>query len=132
MKRILFSVAALAALTAQAAASAGFSCEADDKNVAKLVVEGATPRSGGSLINFGAALEIEAGKRVEFKRPDVKGFTWNATALKLRAVARANNENVEIVVDAKRDKENEDQYLGGYIVRAGKLTKTGKLKCSVE
>ncbi len=61
MKRILLSLAVLAGLTAQASASAGFSCEATDKNVAKLVVEGATPRSGGSLINFGGVLELEAG-----------------------------------------------------------------------
>ena len=132
MKRIVLSLAVFAGLTAQASASSGFSCEAEDKNVAKLVVGGATPRSGGALINFGAVLEIESGKAVEFKQVDVKAFTWNAKGLKVRVTTRANNENVEVVVDARRSKTDEDQYLGGYSVRAGKLVKSGKLKCFVE
>ncbi len=45
---------------------------------------------------------------------------------------RANNENVEVIVDAKRSKNDEDEYVGGYTVRAGKRVKTGKLKCFVE
>jgi hypothetical protein len=132
MKRGLAVAFALAALTSGVSASSGFSCEAADKNVVKLVVEGATPRSGGSLINFGAALELEAGSAIEFKQPDVKGFTWNARALKVRIAKRANNESVEVVVDAMRNKNDEDEYTGSYAVRAGKLIKSGKVKCSVE
>ncbi len=132
MKRCLAAAFTLAAFSIPASASSGFSCEAEDKNVAKLVIEGATPRSGGSLINFGAALEIEAGRAIEFKRPDVKGFTWNASALKVRIAKRANNESVEVVVDAMRNKNDEGEYTGSYAVRAGKLTRSGRVKCFVE
>jgi hypothetical protein len=132
MRRSLAVVFALAACSLPASASSGFSCTAEDKNVAKLVVEGATPRSGGSLINFGAALEVEAGRLIEFRQPDVKGFSWNAIALKVRVARRANNENLEIVIDARRNQNDEDEYIGSYAVRAGKLTRSGKVKCFVE
>jgi hypothetical protein len=122
----------IAAVALPAAASSGFGCEAEDKNVAKLVVEGATPRSGGRLINFGAEIEIEAGRLLAFRQQEVKSFVWNAKGLKVRAVTRANNENAEVTVDARPDKNDEDVWRGSYKVSAGKLVKTGKVKCFVE
>jgi hypothetical protein len=132
MKRVALTGMFLAALALPAAASSGFGCEAEDKNVAKLVVEGATPRSGGVLINFGAEVEIEAGKLLVFKQKEVKNFVWNARGLKVRVVTRVNNENAEVTVDAKPDKNDEDVWRGSYKVSAGKLVKSGKVKCFVE
>ena len=143
MTRIPFAAFALALLTAQASASAGFSCEADDNNVAKLVVEGATPRAGGSLINFGGLLELD-GTKLEFKRADVKQFSWNAKGLQLRVTARSGDRTFHVSVSARRNPADEDDWAGSYEVRYGAAgakdkaakaktdAKRGKVKCFME
>lgn len=146
MKRILPAAAALPALifalAAPAFASAGFSCEADDKNVTRLAVGGATPRSGGNLINFGAELEID-GVKVEFKQSDVKRYFGKGGVIQVRVGARAGERDYLVIVDAKRNPDDEDDWSGTYEVRYGPIsmpgkartaqqTKRGKVKCFVE
>jgi imidazole glycerol phosphate synthase subunit HisF len=139
MKRIAFVVTAIALSAAQAHASAGFSCEADDKNVETLLVEGATPRSGGALINFGAILEI-GGKKIEFKQPDVKRYYGVGGVIQVRVAAQSGDQSYVVVVNAKRNPKDEDDWGGTYEVtqtaadkktKAAKVTR-GKVKCSVE
>jgi hypothetical protein len=140
MKRIAYSLAALALLTAQAQASSGFSCEADDKNVTKLVIEGAMPRSEPGLINFGGIVEID-GKKAEFKMPDVKNFSGRGGVIQVRASARAGDEIFSVFLSIRRNPKEEDDWGGTYevsIAAADKKSKTaptvkrGKVKCFVE
>lgn len=132
MKRILLSAAALALFTAPAFASAGFSCDADDKNVAKLAIGGAAPRSEPGLINFGAELEITAGKKAIFGLRDLKDHSWDKDELKLHILRGKGADAVEIRVDAKPNPDEEGEYLGTYTVRAGALVRSGKIKCAGE
>lgn len=141
MKRLLLSALAFAALTAQAQASGGFSCEADDKNVTRLVIEGATPRSEPGLINFGGILEF-GGRKVEYKKSDVKSFTGRNGVIRLRATARAGEENISVFLNVRRNPKDEDDWGGTYEVTAAAANKKdksakasvkrGKVKCFVE
>ena len=139
MKRIALVLTVFALSVAQAHASAGFSCEADDKNVEKLVVEGATPRSGGALINFGAVLEI-GGKKIEFKQSDVKRYYGVGGVIHVRVAAQSGDQSYVVVINAKRNPKDEDDWAGIYEVtqgaadkktKAAKITR-GKVKCFVE
>lgn len=143
MKRVLFLIAAAAVTASQAHASSGFSCEAQDKNVTKLVIEGATPRSEPGLINFGGIVEVD-GKKAEFKMSDAKGFTWNEKGLQVRATARAGEETFSVFLNVRRNPKDEDDWAGTYEVTYGPAaakdkaakaktnTKRGKVKCAVE
>jgi hypothetical protein len=139
MKRILFALFALAVTASQAQASGGFSCEAQDKNVAKLVIEGATPRSEPGLINFGGILELD-GRKVEFKMADVKGFTGRNGIIQVRLTARAGEENVSVFMNVRRNPKDEDDWPGTYEVRIANAkdkkakadVKRGKVQCNVE
>lgn len=139
MRRFFISTLALGLLTAQAHASGGFSCEADDKNVTKLVIEGATPRSEPGLINFGGILEVD-GKKVEYKKSDVKGFTGRNGVIQVRATARAGEENVSVFLNVRRNPKDEDDWPGTYEVRiadakdkkAKAAIRRGTVKCFVE
>jgi hypothetical protein len=137
MKRIFAPAFLLAALTAQAHASAGFSCEAEDKGAIKLVVEGATPRSGGTLINFGGVLEID-GKKIEFKQSDVKRYFGKGGVIQVRVSASADGQTYSVFVDARRNPKDEDDWSGKYEVTYGPSAKPkanikrGNVKCFVE
>jgi hypothetical protein len=137
MKRVLYSIAALALLAAPAHASGGFSCEADDKNVTKLAIEGATPRSEPGLINFGGILE-DGGRKIEFKKSDVKGFTGRNGVIQVRATVRAGDEVFSVFLNVRRNPKDEDDWAGTYEVTFGPTAKPkanvkrGKVKCFVE
>jgi hypothetical protein len=140
MRRILYSIAALALLTAQAQASAGFSCETLENETPKFLVEGATPRSGGTLINFGAVLEID-GRKIEFKQPDVKRYYGAGGVIQVRVSARSGDMTYTVNVDARRNPKDEDDWAGTYEVtsaaadkktNAAATKKRGKVKCFVE
>jgi hypothetical protein len=137
MKRIIISALALGLCSADALASGGFSCEADDKNVTKLVIEGATPRSEPGLINFGGILE-DGGRKVEFKKSDVKGFTGRNGIIQVRATARAGEEIFSVFLNVRRNPKDEDDWAGTYEVNFGPAAKPkanakrGKVKCFVE
>jgi len=139
MRRFFVSALVLGLLTAQAQASGGFSCEAQDKNVTKLVIEGATPRSEPGLINFGGILEID-GRKVEFKMADVKGFTGRNGIIQMRVAARAGDENVSVFMNVRRNPKDEDDWPGTYEVRVASVkdkkakadVKRGKVQCNVE
>jgi hypothetical protein len=139
MKGILLLIGALAVTVSQAHASGGFSCEAEDKNVTKLVVEGSTPRSEPGLINFGGILE-DGGRKVEFQKSDVKGFTGRNGVIQVRATARAGEDNVSIYLNVRRNPKDEDDWGGTYEVKvasakdkkAKPAVKRGKVKCVVE
>lgn len=137
MMRVVISLLALGLFSSDAIASGGFSCEADDKNVTKLAVEGATPRSEPGLINFGGIVEIE-GKKAEFKKSDVKGFTGRNGVIQVRATARAGEEVFSVFVNVRRNPKDEDDWAGTYEVTFGPAAKPkanikrGKVKCFVE
>jgi hypothetical protein len=137
MKRIIFSSLALLLLAMQAQASSGFSCEAEDKNVTRLVIEGAMPRSEPGLINFGGIVE-DGGRKAEFKLSDVKVFTGKNGVIQVRATARAGEETFSVYLNVRRNPKDEDEWGGTYEVTYGpkakpKATiKRGKVKCAVE
>lgn len=144
LRRIVFVSLMLAAGTLEAFASAGFSCETAEGATPKLTVAGATPRSGSALINFGGLLEID-GSKIEFKQSDAKSFAWRRGGLRLRVSAKAGDQTYNIIVDAKADPKDEDEWFGTYeltIVYAApekakakaakKAVVRGKVKCSAD
>jgi hypothetical protein len=142
MNRIIFFALAFGLLTAQANAAGGFSCEADDKNVTKLVIEGATPRSEPGLINFGGLVEAD-GKKAEFKLSDVKHFSGRNGVIRVRATVRTGEENVSVSLHVRRNPKDEDDWAGTYEVSFAPVAakdkkatkadvKSGKVKCFVE
>lgn len=139
MKRISGALAALALTAIQAQAAGGFSCEAEDTNVIKLVIEGATPRSEAGLINFGGMIEF-GGRKVEYKIGDVKSFTGRNGVIQMRATARAGEDNVSVFLNVRRNPKDEDDWPGTYEVtvapakdhKAKPSMKRGKVKCFVE
>jgi hypothetical protein len=139
MKRIFGALAALALTAIPAQAAGGFSCEADDKNVTALVIEGATPRSEPGLINFGGVIEF-GGRKVEYKIGDVKSFTGRNGVIQVRATARAGEDNVSVILNVRRNPKDEDDWPGTYEVtvapakdsKAKPDVKRGKVKCFVE
>jgi len=126
VKKLFIVGTALALLTAQAHASAGFSCETAEKEIPRVVVAGATPRSGGALINFGAVLET-GDRKIEFKQSDVKGFTWNAKGIHVRVMAQ----DAVVKVTARRNPKDEDDWSGTYEVTQGVADKKSKVKANV-
>lgn len=137
MKRALSTVFVFSLLAGSAQASAGFGCETAEKEMPRLVVEGATPRSGNALINFGGVLEID-GKKIELKKSDGKSFAWSRGALKLRAVTEIGGDTYTINVSAKADPKDEDEWAGTYEITYGPKAKPkanvkrGKVKCTAE
>ncbi len=137
------SIAFLACFPAQAQAAAGFSCETAENEKPRLVVEGATPRSGGTLINFGAVLELD-DRKVEFKQSDVKRYYGAGGTIQVRMSARSGERTYTVNVNAKRNPKDEDDWNGTYEVnstasaakdktaKAKPEIRRGKVKCFVE
>ena len=131
MKRrvgLIVAILALAASIPPALGSASFSCHAVDKNVAGLVFEGATPRDGSSLANFGGVIEIEPGQKIEFDRANVTRFAWRRN---LRIAVRkklAGRAFVEIQIRTHM-KGEEMPFPGSYMVRTEKTRRSGRLSC---
>jgi hypothetical protein len=141
MKRLVPAIFLSALLPLQAHAAAGFSCATAENERPKLVVEGATPRSGGTLINFGAVLEIE-DRKVEFKQSDVKRYVGKGSVIQVRISAKSGENIYTVNVNAKRNPKDEDDWGGTYEVTIApaaakdkgskKNVTRGVLKCFVE
>ena len=141
MKRLVPAIFLSALLPLQAHAAAGFSCATAENERPKLVVEGATPRSGGTLINFGAVLEIE-DRKVEFKQSDVKRYFGKGGVIQVRISATSGENIYTVNVNAKRNPKDEDDWGGTYEVTIGpaaakdkgskKNVTRGAVKCFVE
>ncbi len=141
MKRLVPAIFLSALLPLQAHAAAGFSCATAENERPKLVVEGATPRSGGTLINFGAVLEIE-DRKVEFKQSDVKRYFGKGGVIQVRISAKSGENIYTVNVNAKRNPKDEDDWGGTYEVTIGpaaakdkgskKNVTRGAVKCFVE
>ena len=141
MKRLVPAIFLSTLLPLQAHAAAGFSCATAENENPKLVVEGATPRSGGTLINFGAGLEIE-DRKVEFKQSDVKRYFGKGGVIQVRISAKSGENIYTVNVNAKRNPKDEDDWGGTYEVTIGpaaakdkgskKNVTRGAVKCFVE
>lgn len=141
MKRLVPAIFLSALLPLQAHAAAGFSCATAENEMPKLVVEGATPRSGGTLINFGAVLEIE-DRKVEFKQSDVKRYFGKGGVIQVRISAKSGENIYTVYVNAKRNPKDEDDWGGTYEVTIApaaakdkgskKNVTRGAVKCFVE
>ena len=141
MKRLVPAIFLSTLLPLQAHAAAGFSCATAENERPKLVVEGATPRSGGTLINFGAVIEIE-DRKVEFKQSDVKRYFGKGGVIQVRISAKSGENIYTVNVNAKRNPKDEDDWGGTYEVTIGpaaakdkgskKNVTRGAVKCFVE
>ncbi len=137
MKRLLSVLVLSALLPAQAQASAGFSCETAENETPKLVIEGATPRSGGALINFGGVLEID-GRKLEFKQSDVKRYFGEGGVIRVRVSAASGDQVYTVNLNVRRNPKDEDDWPGTYEVTFGPKakpkanTRRGKVQCAVE
>ncbi len=141
MKRVLLSILASLLLPLQAHAAAGFSCETAENETPKFVVEGATPRAGGALINFGAVLEI-GDRKIEFKQSDVKRYFGKGGVIQVRISTKSGDSTYTVNVNAKRNPKDEDDWGGTYEVTvapaaakdksAKKNVTRGTVKCFVD
>lgn len=143
MQLLLISFVALTLLTSHVYAAGGFSCESGETDAIKVVVEGATPRSEPGLINFGAVVEFD-GKKIEFKKEDVKRFVGRNGIIQLQAAARVGEETYTLRVNVKRNPKDEDDWPGTYELssataapakekaKAKANVKRGAVKCFVE
>ena len=133
MKRILlawaFSSMLSLALASAASATAGLGCSAADKNVAVLEFEGLLPREATRFVNLTGSLEIVAGDKIEFSASNVKTFNWGKN-IALRLTQQTPRGLVDISIYAKPVDEDNLDFEGSYVVRLGKLRKSGKIKCS--
>lgn len=131
MKRVLFSAAVLFAASHAAFASANLDCTAvKDKAVSELVIEAITSRDGKYLDNMRGELELSSGIKVEFDKSNVKSYNAARNIAMVIAV-RAAQGPVEIRIFAKpKPSDDVDNYEGTFVVAAGKVKHTGKIKCS--
>lgn len=127
MRRPLLAVALLLAGTLGAQASANLGCAIDGDELKELQFEAVTSRDGKFLANFQASVEIEPGRKIEFDRSDVKTYSWNRNVT-IRFAKRTKERPVEVEIRAKP--VDELDLAGTYTLRAGKLVKKGKVKCS--
>jgi hypothetical protein len=128
MKRILLASVFSLALAGVASATAGFGCSAADQNVVALEIEGLTGRDGAFLAGFSASLEIEPGNKIEFNRADVKTFNWGNN-IAIHFAKSTPKGLVDVRVYAKPLADPID-LEGNYVLRIGRRTKSGKIKCS--
>lgn len=141
MTRLPLSAFALTLLTAQAGAAGGFTCESGEQDANKVLVEGATPRSEPGLINFGAVLEFD-GRKIEFRKSDVKSFVGKNGIIQIHAAARAGEQTYTLRVNVKRNPKDEDDWGGTYEIsytppaqdkaKPKAVAKRGPVKCFVE
>lgn len=129
MKCILPASAFFFALATAASASAGLGCSAADKNVAALAFEGLTPRDATHFVNFDATLEVVVGEKIEFSREHVKTFNWGKN-IAVHFARQTSRGLADIRIYAKPVGDEDIDFEGSYVVRLGKLTKRGKIKCS--
>lgn len=121
-------LAFLFALT-PARATATFACEAADKNIPALTLEGHIPYTGNRIVDFRGEIEIEAGKTIELEKSDVKKFAWKKTmSFDIKKII-APNGPIEIEIRTRAG-EDETAFPGTYKVRAGKQKFHGKISCS--
>lgn len=136
MRRAFLVLAASLLLSASAQAAGGFSCQSEENDPVKVLVEGATPRSDPGLLNFGGNLGFD-GKKAELKKSDVKSFFGANGVIRVRVSFRAGEETYALRVDVKRNPKDEDDWPGTYEISAAsggkdKAIKRGKVTCFVE
>jgi hypothetical protein len=127
---LALAAALLASLFAimPAHATATFACEAADKNIPALVLEGHIPYTGNQIVDFKGEIEIEAGKAIGLEKSDVKKFSWKKTmSFDIKKKNAATLIEIEIRTRIGAD---ETEFLGTYKVRAGKQKFHGKISCS--
>jgi len=127
MKRILLAALVLAGCES-ALASANLDCSAQDKNVAKLEIEAITSRDGSSIASLRGELEISAGKRIEFSAQDLKSH-YGQKNIALTFAKRTPEGMLEIRIYAKPVGDGDLDFEGTYVVRLGKINRSGKIAC---
>lgn len=110
-------------------ATATFACEAADKNIPALTLEGHIPYTGNRIVDFKGEIEIEAGKTIELEKSDVKKFAWKKTMSFDIKKKIAPDKPIEIEIRTRAGEE-ETAFPGTYKVRAGKQKFHGKISCS--
>ena len=151
MRNALVAAFMLVLAAAPAHASAGLSCEANDKAV-KLSVEAGISRGlGDDVFSFKGTLEILSAnapkdfRRIEFGKDNLTQRWLDNRNLKLRIYREREGEPhgyVDIVIEAWPRKDSDDiEFRGGYLLtifdipKAGAdgvtTTLKGRLTCSV-
>lgn len=129
MVRAVAISVALACWAGQAGASAGFGCQAADRNVIGLEFEGGAARDGDTLISLEGGIEIVPGQKIAFGKADVVKFAWKKN-LRLDIRKRlAGGSFVEIRIRTRIDGDETD-FPGTYSVRTDTLRRAGRLRCA--
>ena len=149
MRVVFLTVAALLALSAQARASTGFSCRADDAAM-KFVIEGAYGRSIGMGVgNFGGEVEIklraipdDARKlKLEMSHLTQNWFLGRDLKLTVHWLKEGDGPSPEVVliIETRRGKPEESPYRGTYVLKVFSPQSTdgrpreanGRVDCSI-
>lgn len=125
---LVFGLLAFPFALTPAHATAIFACEAADKNIPALTLEGHMPYTGNQIVDFRGEIEIEAGKTIELEKSDVKKFAWKKT-MSFDIRKKSADTLVEIEIRTRAG-EDETAFPGTYKVRAGKRKFHGKISCS--
>lgn len=134
--RRMFLAAFLAACAAPSAqASAGISCEADDKTVKLSLEAGMSHGMGAAVFSFKGELDILAPgtpkdfRKLSFGRDNLTHHWIDNRNLKLRLYYEREGEphgSVDIVIEAWPRKDAEDlEYRGGYTLTIFDIPKAG-------
>jgi len=97
--------------------------------VAVLEFEGLLPRDASHFVNLTGVLEVVPGDKIEFSAANVKTFNWGKN-IALHFAQQTPRGLADIRIYAKPVDEDNIDFEGTYVVRLGKLTKGGKIKCS--
>jgi len=125
--RLLLLAFCMMAIAVQAAATFSLSCESVEKGWPALELEAVASSDGTHLNSFKAYIEIEAGTAVEFADDDVKSFSARKD-IALSFTKGTSRDQVQVRVNVKRISDVE--LAGTFSVRAGKIMRDGRIRCS--
>ncbi len=125
--RISLIALSMMAFAVQASATISISCEPADQGWPALELEAIASTDGKHLNSFRAYLEIEAGKAIEFTHDDIKSFSAR-NDIALSFAKGPPREQIQVRVNLKRI--DDIQLVGMFMVREGKMSADGRVRCS--
>jgi hypothetical protein len=125
--RLLLIAVSMLAFAVQASARFSLSCESAHQGWPVLELEAGVSTDGKHLSSFRAYLEIETGTAIEFGHDDVKSFSAR-NDIALSFTKGPPREEVQVRVNLKR--VDDIELVGMFVVRAGKNTHDGRIRCS--
>ena len=117
-------------MTRGAQAEANLFCIAADRNVAALQIQGVLPDDKSAFSKLEGAVKSDLFGDTIFSEKDVKLFAWANNEVRILLVkALPDGKPVEVEILAI-ERTNMVDYGGGYFVRYGGATVSGRIACT--